>query len=454
LRGIGWAEPASSLEKICRLNYIRVGFTPSRSSSIRERYLGDWKMSKSSYRWVIVAAGGVLGCVAIGGMFSLPVFLQPIARDTGWSVTGVSSAMTIGFLAMACTSMIWGTLSDRFGPLPVVLTGSMVLAASLALASRASSLLSFQITFGLLVGGSISAIFAPMMACVTGWFDTHRSLAVSLVSAGMGMAPLIMAPLAAWLISHHDWRTSMQVMAAVVAAIMIPVALLVRRPPALERGNAAAVGDDAPPAEMSVGQAVRSPQFIILLATNFLCCATHSGPIIHTVSYAVTCGIPMMAAVTIYSVEGLAGLGGRIAFGLLGDRFGAKRVLVAGLLAQAFGALAYVFVRELAAFYVVAALFGFIYAGTMPLYSVLMRENFPLRMMGTVIGGTAMAGSLGMAIGPLAGGLIYDSFASYAWLYIGSWAVGLGAFLIAMTFRPFPKGGISKGGAQPVPMTA
>jgi MFS family permease len=398
-------------------------------------------MSQSRYRWVIVAAGGLLGCAAIGGMFSLPVFLQPIARDTGWSVTGVSSAMTIGFLAMACTSMIWGTLSDRIGPLPVVLTGSIVLASSLALASRASSLLAFQITFGLLVGGSISAIFAPMMACVTGWFETHRSLAVSLVSAGMGMAPMTMSPLAAWLISSHDWRTSMQVMAAVIAAIMIPVSLLVRRAPALERANLApaAAAADAPPAEMSVAQAVRSPQFIILLATNFLCCATHSGPIIHTVSYAVTCGIPLIAAVTIYSVEGLAGMGGRIAFGLLGDRFGAKRVLVLGLLAQAFGALAYVFVRELAAFYAVAALFGFIYAGTMPLYSVLARENFPLRMMGTVIGGTAMAGSLGMAAGPVAGGLIYDTFASYAWLYIGSWAMGLGAFLIAMTFRPFPK---------------
>jgi MFS family permease len=405
-------------------------------------------MTNSRYRWVIVAAGGTLGCVAIGGMFSLPVFLQPIARDTGWSVTGVSSAMTIGFLAMACTSMIWGTLSDRLGPLPVVLTGSIVLPASLALASRAPSLLSFQIMFGLMVGGSISAIFAPMMACVTGWFDTHRSLAVSLVSAGMGMAPLIMSPLAAWLVSHHDWRTSMLVVAAVVAAIMIPVSLLVRRPPALASGTAAA-GDDAPPPEMSLAQALRSPQFIILLATNFLCCATHSGPIIHTVSYAVTCGIPMMAAVTIYSVEGLAGMGGRIAFGLLGDRFGAKRVLVSGLLAQAFGALGYVFVRELAAFYAVAALFGFIYAGTMPLYSVLARENFPLRMMGTVIGGTAMAGSLGMATGPLAGGLIYDAFASYAWLYIGSWAVGLGAFLIALTFRPFPRGE-----TQPAPVMA
>ena len=394
-------------------------------------------MTNSRYRWVIVAAGGLLGCVAIGGMFSLPVLLQPIARDTGWSVTGVSSAMTIGFLAMACTSMAWGTLSDRFGPLPVVLTGSIMMAISLALASRVQSLLAFQFVFGLMVGGSISAIFAPMMAAVTGWFDTHRSLAVSLVSAGMGVAPMTMAPLVAWLVSSHDWRTTMQIVSVIVACIMIPVSLLVRRPPALEAARSAPAGAGVPQGEMSRAQALRSPQFIVLLLTNFFCCATHSGPIIHTVSYAISCGIPLIAAVTIYSVEGLAGLGGRIAFGLLGDRFGAKRVLVLGLLAQAFGALAYVFVRELAAFYTVAAVFGFIYAGTMPLYAVLVRENFPLRMLGTVIGGTAMAGSLGMATGPLAGGLIYDAFASYAWLYIGSWAFGLGAFVIAMTFRPF-----------------
>src|SRR5437660_2729504 len=395
-------------------------------------------MHNSRYRWVIVAAGGLLGCVAIGGMFSLPVLLQPITRDTGWSVAGVSSAMTIGFLAMAFASMIWGTLSDRIGPRPVVLTGSVVIAASLALASQATSLLAFQLLFGLMIGGATAAIFAPMMATVTGWFDTHRSLAVSLVSAGMGMAPMTMSPMVAWLVSSHDWRTTMQILAVVVAAIMIPVSLFVRRPPALA-SNAAAPGDAGLQPEMSRAQAIRSPQFIILLATNFFCCATHSGPIIHTVSYAISCGIPLMAAVSIYSVEGFAGLFGRIGFGLLGDRFGAKRVLVIGLLVQAFGALAYVFVRELAAFYAVAAVFGFIYAGVMPLYSVLLRENFPLRMLGTVIGGSAMAGGLGMATGPIAGGLIYDTFASYAWLYIGASGMGLGAFLIAMTFRPFPK---------------
>jgi len=231
----------------------------------------------------------------------------------------------------------------------------------------------------------------------------------------------------------------MLIIAGIAAVAMIPAALLIRRPPALADRTAAATIEGEPQSDMTLAQAVRSPQFIILLLTNFFCCATHSGPIFHTVTYAVTCGIPLIAAVTIYSVEGLAGMGGRIAFGLLGDRFGAKHVLVFGLLCQAFGALGFLLARELTTFYAAAAVFGFIYAGTMPLYAAIARENFPLRMMGTVIGGTAMAGSLGMATGPLAGGLIYDTFANYTWLYVGSWGMGIGAVLMALTFRPFPK---------------
>jgi len=405
----------------------------------------DWTTAlRTHYRWIIVAAGGVLGCVAIGGLFSLPVLLRPIAQDTGWSTTGISSAMTFAFIALALGSIAWGHLSDRAGPRIVVLAGSLLLGAGLALASLATSLIAFQLLFGALVGVSVAAIFAPLMACVTGWFDTRRSLAVSLVSAGMGMAPMTMSPLVAWLVQSHDWRGTLQIVAALVAAIMVPVAWLVRRPPALARAQtqaAAASAAGAPPAEpaLSVGQALRSAPFAILVVTSFLSCATHSGPIFHTVSYAVTCGIPLMAAVSIYSLEGLAGMGGRLVFGLLGDRFGAARVLVLALLAQAVVALAYVYARQLGSFYAVAALFGFTYAGVMPLFAVIARENFPLRMMGTVIGSTTMASSLGMALGPAVGGLIYDTFTSYAWLFIGAFALGIGAFLSALAFTRLPR---------------
>jgi len=394
---------------------------------------------RTHYRWIIVAAGGVLGCVAIGGLFSLPVFLRPIAQGTGWSTTGISTAMTLAFVALALGSIAWGYLSDRVGPRIVVLASSVLLAAGLALASLATSLLAFQLLFGVVVGFSAAGIFAPMMACVTGWFDTRRSLAVSLVSAGMGMAPMTMSPLAAWLVQHHDWRSSLQVIAALAAAVMVPAAWLVRRPPALAQAASAAAPGAAQAPALSVGQAMRSAPFLILVLTSFLSCATHSGPIFHTVSYAVTCGIPLMAAVSIYSMEGLAGMGGRLVFGLLGDRFGAARVLVLALLAQAVVVLGYISARQLGSFYTVAALFGFTYAGVMPLFAVIARENFPLRMMGTVIGGTTMASSFGMALGPVLGGLIYDTFSSYAWLFIGAFSLGIAAFLSAIAFTRLPQ---------------
>lgn len=396
-------------------------------------------MQQSPYRWVIVAAGGVMGCVAMGALFSLPVLLTPMVEATGWSRTGISTAMTIGFLAMAAMAMVWGALSDRFGARPVVASGALLFAASLWLAGHAPNLLVFQIAFGLMAGGSVSAFFAPMMATVTGWFETQRALAVSLVSSGIGLAPVTMSPLTARLIETYDWRTVLGIMAAIVAAVCVPTSLLLRRPPVLQQSTVIAGSDDVPPAAMTVRDAVRSPQFIVLVATNFFCCATHSGPIFHTVSYAQICGISAIAAVSIYSVEGLAGMFGRIGFGVLGDRFGAKRVLAGGLLAQAFGALAYAFAHRLIDFYAVAVVFGFIYAGIMPLYAVLVRENFPMSMMGTIIGGTSMAGSLGMATGPVLGGFIFDTTGGYATMYITCCVLGLMAFLIASTFRPFPK---------------
>jgi MFS family permease len=387
------------------------------------------------YRWVIVAAGGLMGCVAIGSMFSLPVFLAPIAQATGWSRTGLSIAMTINFLALAVAGFGWGILVDRFGPRLVVVSGSVLLGLGIALASRSQSLLEFQLVYGILVGAGAGAIFAPLMATVTGWFDTQRSLAVSLVSAGMGIAPMTVAPLAAKLVSIYDWRTSQLLIAILAWAVLLPAALLVRRPPAVVSqvaGGGASVDDRG----VTAMAALRSPQFMVLALTYFFCCATHSGPIFHTVSYAISCGLPAMVAVSIYSVEGLAGLGGRLLFGVLGDRFGAKPVLVAGLLLQAVGAAAYFFVREVGAFYAVAAVFGLAYAGVMPLYAVIARENFPMHVMGTVFGAATMASSLGMALGPLAGGWIFDTFASYGWLYLGSFGMGLGAVAIMLTFRP------------------
>ena len=392
----------------------------------------------TAYRWAIVGLGGLMGCVAIGAMFTLAVFLGPISAATGWSRAEVSSAMTLDFLVMGLAGFAWGAASDRAGPRIVVLAGAIILGAGLWLASRATSALMFQLGFGVLVGIAAGAFFAPVIATVTGWFDTQRALAVSLVSAGMGMAPLTMSPLAAWLVSHYEWRTAMAAIACLAWVLLVPAALLVHKPPASEQPAAGPSGEPASPAPR-VATALVSVQFIVLGMTFFLCCAAHSGPLFHFVSYAISCGVPMMAAVSVYSVEGLAGLGGRLLLGVAADRLGAKPVLIGGLFVQSAAILAYMFASRQSEFYLLGIVFGTAYSGVMPLYAVLAREYFDQRVMGTVFGAAIMLSSLGMALGPVVGGWIFDTYHDYRWLYLSSTAVALGAAAVAFAFPPVPR---------------
>ncbi len=388
------------------------------------------------YGWVIVAAGAVITCVAMGAMFALPVYLQPIADETGWTRAGISGAMTVGFIVMGVAGFLWGTLTDRIGARPVVLIAALILGVGLFVASRANDLLIFQIAYGGLVGAAGGAFFAPLMATTVAWFDKNRSLAVSLVSLGAGVAPMIITPLATVLIQTYGWRSAMTMTAVVATALLVPASLLIRRAPAL-MANAPMPNSDVAPQEpqpSGAWAALRTPQFVVLAATFFLCCAAHSGPIFHTVSYAMLCGASALAAASIYSVEGLAGLFGRVIFGVLADRLGVKRVLVAGLVLQSVGIYTYIYVTQLTEFYMLAAVLGLAYGGVMPLYSVLARDYFGPNVMGTVLGAATMTSAIGMAFGPVGGGWLYDTFGDYHWLYVASAAVGLAAAAVALAF--------------------
>ena len=182
-----------------------------------------------------------------------------------------------------------------------------------------------------------------------------------------------------------------------------------------------------------MAQVLRTPQFAAIALTHFACCAAHSGPIFHMVSYAIDCGVPSMAAATVFGVAGLAAL--ERPHRVRPDRRPRRRQAHAGRRSRRAGAG-----REplsghpghRRSFYALAALFGLSYGGVMPLYAILVREYFGARIMGTVFGAVAMVSTLGMAIGPWAGGWLFDTFGSYFWLYIGSFGIGLGAVAIAL----------------------
>ena len=391
------------------------------------------------YGWVIVAVGIVVGCIGMGGVMSLGVFLQPMADSLGWSHAGISTASTLAFLWMGIGGFLWGWLYDRYGARVVVLFGGLLQGLGLVVASQAQSLPVFLAVYGTAAGLAAGAVYVPLTAATASWFVRHRSLAVSLVSAGLALGTTLVAPLARWLIVTHDWRFAMLTLGVIAWAVILPAALLLRPAPAADDTGAANPSPSGVVrADMTLGQALKTPVFWILSLANFACCAAHSGPLFHMVSYAAYCGVAPLTAATVLGAAGLAALFGRILCGLLADLTGAKRTLVACLALAGSAIALYGLAHELGTLYAVSMLFGFSYGGAMPLYAILVREHFPAKIMGSVFGVVAMIAALGMALGPPVGGWLFDRFGGYGWLFVASSAIGIAAALLAMTVRPHP----------------
>ena len=391
--------------------------------------------SRVFYGWIVVAASAAIVCVGMGSLFSLGVFLKPMAESMGWSRGAISSVALLNWIAMGLGSFVWGTLSDRIGTRAVAVAGGLLLGLGLVLSSQVQALWQLNLTFGVMVGFAVGAFYAPLTSTATKWFTARRGLAVGLVTSGIGIGILAIAPLARVLISAWDWRVALLVIGDLAWVVVVPVALLIREQPgdvgaAAMGGAAARTGRDYSPQ-----QVLATPQFWAIALTHFACCAAHSGPIFHMVTHATDQGIGPMAAATALGVSGLSSIAGRLGGGLLADRFGAKKTLLSGLALQAAMIVLYLYVREIGPFYALAVVFGVAYGGVMPLYALVTREYFGEKVMGAAYGAVFLISTLGMGLGSFAGGVLYDRLGSYTWLYTGSFAIGAAAVVLALTFR-------------------
>src|SRR5712664_3842265 len=214
---------------------------------------------KIFYGWIIVGVGIVVTCIGMGVMLSLSIFLQPMTQAMGWSRTGISTAALVNWLGMGVGAFLWGALSDRLGTRTVLLLGGGLL--GLVSASQASTLGQFQLLFGVLVGLASGSFYTPLTATTTRWFTEHRSLAVALVSAGIGLGASTVGPLARYLITAYDWRVAMLVIGNLAWLVIIPAALLVREPPEVSPAVGASPAAGAGGGELTAAQALRTPQF-------------------------------------------------------------------------------------------------------------------------------------------------------------------------------------------------
>jgi MFS family permease len=383
-------------------------------------------------RWgLLVAAMAIVG-VAMGSLFSLGVFLPPIQADTAWSRTDISAVALLAWVTLGIGSFLWGAVSDRTGPRVVVVVGGLGLGLGLVLASRAGAFWQFALAYGGLVGLTVGAFYAPLTSVISAAFTRNRGLAIGLVSAGAGLGNFAIAPLLRWLITAYDWRTAMLLLGDLSWLVIVPLALVVRGRRASTSG---AVLTRPSEPDLTLGAVARSPQFWLIASIHFACCIAHAGPIFHMVAHATDQGVGTMSAAVVFGVAGLASILGRIATGLIADRIGPKRTLVAALALQAPAILVYVTIRSVPSFYLLGVVFGVAYGGVMPLYALLTREYFGQRAMGGAYGAIYMLQAIGMGLGTFGGGWLYDRLGDYVSMFTGAAAIAGAAVLLALALR-------------------
>ena len=390
----------------------------------------------SSYRWVILGASFLIIAMSIGTLFTLAVFLEPMQTSLGWSRASIGAIGFFNWIVMGAGGFVAGYFSDRFGTRIVVLIGSGLLGLGLLLSSQVSAVWQFYVTFGLMVGGGVSAFYVPLTVTAVKWFGGSRGMAAAVVSAGNGLGILALSPLSRWLINEFEWRTAFVVLGDLAWLIVVPAGLLLRNPPATPDDPAPRARHLAATPGMAALGVWRSWPFWAIALTHFACCAAHSGPLFHLVSHAIDLGISKMAAAGILGASGFSSIFGRIGTGMVADRVGAKPTLLAALALQAVMISSFLLTTDLGAMYGLALVFGVAYGGAMPLYALVTREYFGERVMGTAYGAVFFISCIGMGIGSYAGGAIHDALGSYTWLFLGSFAIGSMAVALGLTLRP------------------
>ncbi len=385
------------------------------------------------YGWVVLGAAFAIIALSIGTLFTLGVFLKPIEESMGWSRSTIGAIGLLNWFVMGLGGVVAGYLSDRFGTRVVVLVGGAVLGLGLVLSSQVGEAWQLYVTFGVLVGAGVSAFYVPLTVLAIRWFDDRRGMAAAIVSAGNGLGIMALSPLSRWLINELDWRIAFVVLGDLAWLIVIPCALFLRPSPtaAAARGWASGRASVTAP----VGQILMSWPIWAIALTHFACCAAHSGPIFHLVSHAIDQGVGSLAAASILGVSGLSSIVGRVGSGIVADRLGVKRTLIAMLAAQAALIPLYLGATSEGSLWGLSLAFGVAYGGVMPLYAVITREYFGEAIMGTAYGWVFFISCLGMGLGSFAGGAIHDALGSYQGLFLGSFAVGAMAAVLGGTLQ-------------------
>lgn len=379
---------------------------------------------ESPYAWARLGVSLLLSTIGGVGQWSVVVALPSVQAEFGVARADASLPYTLTMIGFGLASIMLGRLADRFGIMVPVIIGMLAMALGYAGAALAGSLWLYALAQGFLIGTGSAATFAPLLAHVSLWFARRRGIAIAIFASGSYLAGTIWPPIVQHFIQSIGWRESYFGIAAFCVASMLPLALLLRRPPPLLELELSKTPASPVAHARNLGLSHRTLQTLLIIA-GLCCCVAMSMPQVHLVAYCADLGYGAARGAQMLSLMLACGIVSRLTFGFICDRIGGLRTLLLGSSLQGIALLLFLTFRGPVSLYVVSALFGLFQGGIVPSYAIIVRELFPPREAGARVGAVITATLFGMALGGWMSGVIFDLTGSYQAAFVNGLAWNL-----------------------------
>jgi MFS family permease len=312
--------------------------------------------------------------------------------------------------------------------------------------------LGLYLLFGVATALAVAAAgWVPALVYVQREYQDRLGFAIGIVSSGVGIGMLLVVPLAQVLIDAIGWRGAFQVLGLVSVAWIVPSSLWLHRAPRRAAAQArmapaAAARPRSALSDMTLGEAMRTQPFWLLLSAFFfgnLCSQTLH---VHQVAYLVDHGLSAMVAASVVGVVGVASIAGKTGGGWLSDRMERELVYVAGIaimVAAAFVLLALGAAPGRWGAYGYAVLLGVGYSATASLIPAMLSDRFSGAHFGAIVGVGLMGSATGSALGPWLAGRLYDATGSYTVAFLIAVACGVVAGAAGWRARTLRRFGVS-----------
>ena len=357
----------------------------------------------------ILVASALFILIGTGSVYFIAVALKEIAADFSWPRAVPSTAFALQYLGAGLGGIFMGWCFDRRGlEIPAFVGGAMIGTGAI-LTSFVSTQWQLFLIYGVMLGFfGRAALFAPLTANITQWFEHNKSFAVGVVGSGQGLAGMLWPPVFHYLIAAVGWRQTALIYGVLALATMVPLAFILRWSPptqkSLQPTTAALAGRRVSPFAIQAS----------LSAASVGCCIAMSLPLAHIVSHVSDLGFdPARGAEVLSVMLGCSVIASLFGVSFLGRRYGGLKSLFIFSAGQATLLTALVFIDSLLGLYIAAALFGLGYGGILPCYPLIVRELLPRAESGRRTGLILLCAGMGMAIGSWLGGYIFDLTGSY-----------------------------------------